>query len=301
MPQPLDLSKFHDLSALRDQDRVKVSMDGAVLAEYKDPQPLSGPLNCRFGFGSKGTHTFRELKIRAVPLAAEAAKALAEMPLRPAATVPPRRNTRRLFAITGRGICSSGDWLCTQPQHLHPIYNAVVLNGPNSAPSLFYKQPVSGDLAFEVVMEYAPRVYRPSSVKGPDFPLPYLRDGGGEAGFVMYVGLDSKRPDSKRIAEQGFPAGWEVCLPHRDGLIVISWFKGRCHASTPYYAPIGGSKYNVRLERRGDTLRLFFDGRAVLEAKQPENVPTGDYSTILGFHQDLEGVIVHSASAYLID
>ena len=67
-------------------------------------------------------------------------------------------------------------------------------------------------------------------------------------------------------------------------------------AHTPYYAPIVGKVYDLRLERGDATLRVFVDGGLLLTAALPrEDIPEDSHAYI-GVSQVYSGVKIHGLS-----
>jgi len=299
VPTDIDLMQPHTAEVLRDGPRLAFAVDGRALLDYVDEHPLTGPLHSRFGFGvvQGGWETgvyYRDLEIRAPALSQEERKLLTDVALAPPVTTPPAANGELIFAALG-GSLPGRQWLAQEmsPQRVCPTGQDLVVLG---ASAMCYAHPIAGKFAFEVRMHYVPALLPGVEGEGrADTMQAYLRNGAGEHNFAMLVLFGEQIPGVKQLYEDRFPMGWLIELPAGHGINRALWIKGdnmTSVAETPYYSPIGGRDYVARVERDADRIRVFLDGRLLLEAKQATDPDQADSPVLVGIRQNHGGVVV---------
>jgi len=248
---------WYRIDFLRQRDTIALHIDGQELGQWRDPAPLRGPMNafvalgCIQGlFGNNGAW-YRNLAIR---MPAAEAERLAKQPLErvfdPPPTVPPAPNAK---AIAHDDMAADGlsHWNEIRASWgLHKTADGLVLRGPNLWPNIWRAEPLSGDFAAEFEMSYFPR--------GPAInAFVRLRVGG-------------------LVGKKRHFQGWGLAFPRGDGLIELCWHNpsGGAHrvATCGYFAPRDGRTYTLRLEKAGNTLRVFSNGRFLLEGTAPVEI-----------------------------
>lgn len=307
-----DPEQFHALRLTRLGSRLLFTFDEQLLIDYVDPEPLSGPLHSRVGFGScynMGMLTYRNLVIRRPALSEQERTGLAAVPLHPPATIRPAANKEVLFEA-GAGELAGERWLHTEPDNSAFCRDGKrVLSGPNGLPAVVWKTPIRGDFALEVTFEYVPPAVA-YSARRPDEPWTeyWLRQGTEALNLHLLVVYADQLPAPDKfsaiVRPDDWPVGCQVGLPAGDGRYTIDWIKGRqlkLLAHSAHYTPVAGRKYTARLERRGEDVRLFIDGVLLLSAKQP--LPTSDTSlpAFVGLQQFLGLSLIHRMAAYRIE
>ena len=77
-----------------------------------------------------------------------------------------------------------------------------------------------------------------------------------------------------------------------------AWSQAPVVVSTGYYAPVPEEKHQVRLEVRGDELRVFLDGGLLLTAKRPEGSKSPASPAFLALRQIYGSSKVHAVRVY---
>jgi hypothetical protein len=188
---------------------------------------------------------------------------------------------------------------------VHPDNGRLILCGPNAGPALYRNEPVEGSFAYEVVMSYVAQVIPPPKDRGASEAERYLKCGGIDNNFNMFIACGAPPRWSEKELAMAIPAGWRVALPKgASGLNELAWVAGKSEtrvAETPYYTPVGGKPYTVRLERKANTLRVFLDGKLLLQGKQEAEADTASSAAYVGFLDEYHGVIIHSVRIYRIE
>jgi len=161
-------------------------------------------------------------------------------------------------------------------EHVRKREEGIVLCGPNAWPFLWRKEPFRGDFAAEFHFSYLP---------------------GGEALNFHAILRIGEIIGGKQEAFHG----WAVVFPKGDGITRLEWHdeRGKTHvlASAPYFAPVAGRPYVLRLEKQGQGLRVFSNGGFLLEAKAP-GPPLADASFRPGILQGYAGSLVRRVAAW---
>jgi hypothetical protein len=307
LPKGFDQTKWHTAVASRDGNTLRLWIDDTLVMRYQDAAPLAGVLHSRFGFGSHlGLWDygiwFRHLEIHAAPLSPSEEKTLAEVPMVPVSDILPSANKECLLDSSGSALLSDA-WSSRQPQFVHPDNGRLILCGPNAGPGLYRKEPVEGNFAYEVVMSYVAQVIPPPKDRGKSDAEHYLKCGGLDNNFNMFIACGTPPRWTGKELAMAIPVGWRVALPKGiSGLNELAWVVGKsetCVAETPYYTPVGGKPYTVRLERKVNTLRVFLDGKLLLQDNHM--FVAADGPAYVGFLDEYHGVIVHAVRIYRID
>ncbi|MFP4055301.1 MAG: hypothetical protein ACLF0G_00355 [Candidatus Brocadiia bacterium] len=251
--QPFARGTWYRFDILRRGGLLAVWVDGQPVGKRRDPQPLRGPMHAFVGLGAIQGLTggraarYRNLAIRMPEadvqrLAAEPGRRVLDPPI----ATPPARDIR-LLATDDFAAEAMERWTVVRgPARVRG--DRLEVGGPNAWPLLWRKEPLRGSFAVDVHVSYFP--------------------GGEAVNFFarLRVGgfIDAQRKSFR---------GWSVGFPRGDGLVVAEWFgedgRSRVVASTPYFAPVAGRPYVVRLERRGSGLRVFANGGFLMEAAAP--------------------------------
>jgi hypothetical protein len=201
-----------------------------------------------------------------------------ERVLDPPPTNPPAPNGKAIAAddFTADGLSLwSAVWAA---EHVRKQAEGIVLCGPNAWPFLWRKETFRGDFAAEYHFGYLP---------------------GGEAlNFHALLRLGEIIGGKQEVFH-----GWGVVFPKGDGLARLEWHdqQGRTHtlASTPYYVPVCDRPYVLRLEKRGQALRVFSNGGFLFEAQAPTPI-AADASFRAGILQGFAGSLVRRVAAWQI-
>ncbi|MFW6108632.1 MAG: hypothetical protein ACOC8D_02345 [bacterium] len=282
-----DPTAWHHLDVLRDGRRIVLHLDGEPMGQWEDPDPLGGALHrfvglaAQWGLWGHDRPHYRHLAIR-VP--EDEAERLAKHPhhrrLLPPVTTPPQANGERLF----RDDFAAGGaerWTAVQAADAVNVRGGeLVLRGPNAWPVAWRDEPVRGSVAIEYRMSYFP---------------------GGEAVNFNAQLCVGQYPDPK---VKGSFCGWRLGFPGGNGLVHLTWVTGRGEkrmlARTPYFPPVHGRPYVLRLERSGRVLRAFVNDGFLLEATRSEAAPP-DAPVYPGVFQIYGGSRVSRVEAWRID
>jgi|GEM_PF-2527211 hypothetical protein len=307
MPDGLDTRDFLNVSLLRDGAQISGWINKVKLFSYQDAAPLTGVLHSYVAFGSAGGGwatgiRYRNLKIQAVPLFAEETAALARVPIVPTDTVKPSKNGRQVLAAGIDGLLGA-DWYRYQPEFIHRVENQLILTGPNATPFVLYRRGLAPGFAYELDMQYVPIRY-PEPAHVPDGQAEgYLARGAAEGGFMLLVKYADKFPPDSQLKLENFPYGWEIMFPDGGGNNRLTWVSGNSEsdkASTPYWTPMAGNRYTLRIELRQDNVRFFVNGALLLQTDYPSYVWDDGQKAFIGFQQRFEGAIVRAARIYQI-
>jgi len=301
----------HKISVLRDGSRLLIWINGALALDYDDPAPLGSPLHSWLAIGATGGTTGRgvlchDLRLFTRP-AGEAAELAASLTLSPLPTDDPTPNGRRLFDVRGAEFLQGG-WFLSQPENVAVCDgDRVVLSGPNGAPAVVRRTPLSGDFALEVTFEYVPPVCPRGTWDAEHTHQENYRRYGAEAlNLRLLVLLQPQPPDRQQFEafQPEFRGGWELSVPAGDGQTRLEWVNGAASqvlAETPYYSPMAGRNYTVRLERLGGRTRVFLNGGLLLEGAVPDQPVDDKLPAFVGFRQVFGGVVVRRATAFALD
>jgi hypothetical protein len=288
----------HFLVGVRDGGRISVTLNSRrTVIRYEDPEPLTGPLYSRFGFGGQSVF-LRDLEVRRPELSAEELAAIRDVPLLPEATQQPTPIAGTIFDADAKAL--KADWPQFQPKATAVRDDALVLFCSDGGPLQWCPGPYTGDIAFEVEFEYAPTRWPDPAQAKPDPADSYLANGSGENGFSIAISYGDALPEPAEMRNWIPGFAWDVRLPNSDGNIVLdakrdgqeNWV-----ASCPSVTLVPGHRYTARVEKLGQRLRLFLDGIYICEATSPD-VPGQDAPYFLGFGQWCSGNLVYSAKAY---
>jgi len=268
---------------VKDKGLMVVYLDGEKLGEWSDPAPLQGPRHSFVALGAiQGLHGddgawYRNLAIR-MPQAE--ADRLAANPVErlfdPPATTPPQENGKAI-AVDEFGDEGLSQWaIAWSREWVQKKGGGIALCGPNAWPLLWRKEPFQGDVVVEFQFSYLPR---------------------GEAlnfhGFLRFGELIGGKAEKFQ--------GWSVVFPKGDGRILLEWHDeqgdAHCLASTPYFVPTNDRPYALRLEKNGDRLRVFSNGRFLLDAVSPGHIPA-DAPVYAGILQAFGGSLVRRVAAF---
>jgi len=296
---------FQKIVLLRDGPQLSAWMNDAKLFSYQDDKPLSGVLHSYLAFGCAGGGwatgvRFKNLKLQSNPLSAEDAASFARIPIAPASGEGPSANGRLLMSVKGQDLLGA-DWYRFQQEFMRLVGGQLVLTGPNGTPFLFYRHGFDPDFAFEVDMQYVPIRYPEPDTSKDGATEAYLARGAAEGGFMLLVKYASAFPNGKQLKLEDFPYGWEVMFPDGGGDNRLTWISGQSEsdkASTPYWTPMAGNAYTVRVEVRKDEVRVLVDGAEMLHTTCPSYIWDDGQKAFVGFQQRFEGVIVRAARVY---
>ena len=283
---PFDSRAWHRLDVLRDRARIAVRLDGQMLGEWHDPEPLRGAMHAFVGLGSElgmwgdDRPHYRNLAIR---MPQEDADRLAEEPVRrlfdPPVTTPPQANGEPLF-LDDFAADGFGRWTAVQRADAAKVRNGkLVLQGPNAWPVVWRDEPVTGSAAIEYRMAYFPN--------------------GEAVNFNARLRLgDYPNPEKRTVFH-----GWQLGYPGGNGEVWLSWAarqgKGRVVAKTAYFPATHGRPYTLRFELSGRRLRVFVNGGFLLEGVAPEPVSAGA-EIYPGLFQIYGGSLVERVAAWRI-
>jgi len=283
---PFASRTWHRLDVLRDRARIAVRLDGQMLGEWHDPEPLRGAMHAFVGLGSElgmwghDRPHFRNLAIR---MPQEDADRLAREPVRrlfdPPITTPPQANGERTwlddFAADG-----FERWTAVQRADAAKVRNGkLVLRGPNAWPVVWRDEPVTGSAAVEYRMAYFPN--------------------NEAVNFNVRLRFGDHPDPKKKTSFQG----WQLGYPGGNGEVCLSWAaregKGRVVARTAYFPAMHGRPYTLRFEVSGRLLRVFVNDGFLLEGVAPEPVSAGA-EIYPGLFQIYGGSLVERVEAWRI-
>lgn len=92
-------------------------------------------------------------------------------------------------------------------------------------------------------------------------------------------------------------------FPDGGGNNRLTWVSGNSEsdkASTPYWTPMAGNQYTLRIELRQDNVRVFVNGALLFQTDYPSYVWDDGQKAFIGFQQRFEGAIVRAARIYQI-
>lgn len=283
--------------ATRVGGRISIALDGVDLLEYEDAAPLDELLTSRVGYGGDRCRV-RDLKVRAPMLSAERIAAMRDVPLIPPSPQKPAPNGELIFRATPEDV--KANWVQHQPEALTVHGDALVLFNWNGTPQAWYPTPVQGDVAFEVEFEYVPTAWLAPATGIATAAGHYLTNGGPQAEFRMDIAFADELPGPESLQVWNPALRWSAWLPICGGCVELRSSRAGTEdhlARHAYAAPTAGHRYTARLERIGDTMRLFLDGVFIAEAQSPED-PGEKRPYFVGFRQHCSGNLVYAARAY---
>ncbi|NQT88973.1 hypothetical protein HQ560_19550 [bacterium] len=278
---PYQKGGWFRLDVLRRDGALSLAIDGQPLGQCSDGEALGGPVHAFIGFGvEKGLFGsngvwFRNLSIR-MPEVVLAD--VVERVFDPAPSVEPAANGR-VVAVDDFGQDGVSRWTATQrADAFRKRGDSVALHGSNAWPRAWRNEPVSVDIALELDMAYL------AHCEALNFQV-RLRLG-------EFIGAKG----------EAF-RGWDLYYPTGDGRIVLEWRdregKGMPVASTSYFAPVPGRRYILRFEKSRRRLRVFVNGRFLLEGATPSDIPR-DVAVTPGLYQIYGGSSARTLSVWEI-
>ena len=284
LPEELKKDRWYRLDVAKNGTLLSVYINGLRVGAWRDPRPLSGLLHSFVALGASGGSwrgagiCYRFLSIR---MPADVVARLQEAPVKkcydPPRTLAPLPNWAPLLSYDFTQTDPS-DWSLTQPGAIKRTAEGVVLSGSNARPRMWCTESIAGSFAVECEMSYVP--------------------GREQLGFHVMLILgkeaDTWSPQWGR---------WDLLFPHSHGSIALNWVppgqRARRRAATPQFVPVDGRWYTIRIERRGNYLRVFSNNGFLFEAAAPPDIPQG-VPVYLGIGQDFGGSIVRQVAAWQI-
>lgn len=288
MATPLEKGRWYHLEAIREGRQMQISLDGQKLGQWEGENVTTDQLHKFLALGDAGgfpdqATDYRNAVLRMPPSAADGLKTRSvERILDPPATLKP--------SVNGTLICDEdfskglGDnWkVLVHEWAVQAVPGGVLLSGVNSTPRVWRSLPLSGDFAIEWTVSYTDE---------------------GQLNFNAFLAAGPVAD-----AEKDIFTGWTLMYPRGDGETIMMWYAGKPKdqssyqhavkvAQTGYYAPVGSRTYVLRLEKRGQTMRVFSNGGLLFQAEAPVNL-TADQQWYAGFGGFYSTVIVHHIAAW---
>jgi hypothetical protein len=244
--------------------KVTVMLNGLPVAQFADPQPLTGPLHGWCGLGGREA-VFRNLRIWSPATDTGRGRQLT-----PPLNEKPLANGELLYELKPAGKDLWPEWRKSHPQRVTVKDGALLFVRPGGQrPEVILTRPLGPELACELEFEY-PTAHHAT-------------------GLSVTLAFAEKAPQSVEDCD----GVWVVELPRGNGRNIAHWYgkdlekrrKGLVIASTPYFAPVPQRKYLARLEANRDGLRVFLDGGLLLKAWRPDGVAAPALPAFIGLRQ----------------
>lgn len=275
LEQPLDRMQWHRLAVLRKGSRFAVWVNGRLLFDEAASAPSEGYLSSYVGIGGEGgwfygpgwhderasDPVFRNLSISMPPVQADR---LSRLPLerqwdgRDGVMAAPNGHSLLTHDFVRDGL--AGWQAPVDAECAVPGSNGLAMTEWGRSPLVWYDQPLHDDFAVEVETEFLPEL------------APH--------GFFIYLAVE----DPRAVNDSNYH-GWFLALPAAWSENHISWLAAehdrlgrtwsdasrprRSVAYEPYFIPVPGRTSVFRLERTGAHLKIFANGRFLMEGDAP--------------------------------
>ena len=259
----------------RDMGHIAITINDSTLFDATDVDPLPEQLHSWVGIGSVGGGWTTGVRYRNMVIeTSEKAADSATTALTPPVISIPCTNLARIYELNMSAHTLRKDWWCSERQFVRFEDKTMIMTGPNGTPECILNKPITGDFALNVQMEYL-------SNEAVNFSVPLY--------FAQGATLDTTNDPQCRLM---FPEG--------HGMTEINWLvpgaKTENLAQTPYYAPVFGKVYALRLERVGAKLSVFVNGGLLLTAMMPSEDTPENGRVYIGVAQQYSGVKIHGLS-----
>ena len=283
--RPMQIGRWHRLDILKAESLFLVCIDRVVIGEWRDGNPLKGPLHSFVGLGalggapSKGGIGYRAFSLRLPSVEIKRLAGLRiDRQLDPLSTAPAQKNGRRIFSDDFSRDARSNWWVAAHPRAVRKRDKSLMLHGRNGVPRLWRRKPVRGDFALECVISYLP---------------------GCEA-LNFSIMFSFGRPSNP---QKDLFRGWFLAFPSGDGNTQLRWHeaqglrKVQLIAKRAYFAPVNERSYVLRVEKKGKGVRVFSNGRFLLAATSPGGASPGS-PVYIGMGQFYGGSLVRQVAAW---
>lgn len=259
LPEVLDPGDWYHLDLLVEKDHIRIGFQGRELGtrNYAAAGSLEGPLHAFVGLGSfhgLADSTFAvayrnlEIRRRGDVRCADVARALQPDPMREKTGLA-ESGARVFFDATFPGA-NIGRIATSSPEAVTESAAGLSLFGVNALPVVWLDRAVEGDFEVDVEVSYPP-----------------VSDSVNF--YLLLARADHKADGSAWPLVPG--PGLSLAFPGGDGNVSIRQFsqgvkdlweiaRSPVLAETPFYAPVNGRMYHLRLVRQGTLLQAFSNG-----------------------------------------
>ncbi len=300
LPEVLDPTDWYHLEVEVDAERVRVSFQGKDIGAWAySVEDMTGPLHSFVGLGayhgaigSKDAVVYRGFALRKPKKSGSSCMKVERLlfPLAKQSEAAPfgSPGAKVLFEDSfpgsklSRKVTSSPSAVVETPQ-------ALSLQGINALPILWLDQPLQGDFQVDVEMSY-PQI-------------------GDSVNFNLFLASGDHLS-----RDQGLPLvpgeGWALAFPDGEGNVTLRQFReapvdfwaiagSPLLAEIPFYAPVNGNHYDLRLRRRGNRLDVLSNRGHLFSVAFPADgsLPRSYY---LGMGQIYGGSLVYKLRAVQI-
>ena len=287
VPTPMEKGRWYHFEVIREGRQMAILLDGQKLGKWEGEAVATDPLHAFIALGDAGgsptqATEYRNVVLRMPPNAVNDLKTRnIERILDPPTTLNPSVNG----ALIRNDDFSKGlgdGWKALVQEWVQTTPGGVTLDGYNATPRVWRSLPLSGDFAMEWTISYTDEQ---------------------QLNFRAFLAAGPVANADKNLF-----TGWSLWYPRGDGETVLQWFAAKPQdqsdkehavniAQANYYAPVKSRSYVLRLEKLGQTLRVFSNGGLLLQAEAPANLPA-DQQWYAGFGGIYGPVIVHRIAAW---
>lgn len=294
LPEVLDLGDWYHLDVLVEADRIRIGFQGQEVGTYSyvSAGKFDGPLHAFVGLGafqgitgSNFAVAYRNLEIRK-PAATNVGCDDIARDLQPRVTSTETAEGSVVFDAVFPGA-DIGRIATASPAAVADTSGGLTLYGINALPVVWLERTIQGDFDVDVEMSY---------------PLV-----GDSVNFHLLLARADHKTDENAWPLVPGP-GWAIAFPNGDGNVSIRQFPAQVSdlwaiasspvavQQTPFYAPVNGRPYHLRLLRRGALLRVFSNGGLLFSTPFPRD---GEVATpyYLGIGQIFGQSFVHRIKA----